>query len=135
MKTTRILLFSCFILLMSINAVAQQQIISIEQNNGRLAIMQPDNTKKPVLLTKEQLQNLLSSSQYSSYKTAHNCYVASIPLLTLSGCYVAISTVSVIVGIYADASWQYDPEKPTMSASFIFYTLAGITLGGSLLHF
>jgi hypothetical protein len=123
---------------MGVCIFAQQQIISIERNKGKLAITQPDSNTKPVLLTNEELQHLFSEAQYRSYKNAHNCYVAAIPLIAFSGLSAVPSLVFLGMGIYHDIKMYYHPlqfPEHHHGSPFLLYILSGIAMADALVTF
>ena len=67
----------------SVNLHAQSDSLlqnsDLKRHNFRLAI----EGGPTMLLEKKQLQTMLSEEQFRSYKVARNCYIASIPLLSL----------------------------------------------------
>ena len=106
MKAIRYILF-CLGLFIITDVVAQQSITSIQRYRGKLAIPALQEHTKPIQLTKIQLQELLSQEQYKSYKTARNRYTASIPLLTLAGCGMALNTIWFVLAINENLNPHY----------------------------
>jgi hypothetical protein len=127
MRKCSLILFLFFINL----AGAQQSIISLQRYRGNLTTDSLIANKKPVLLTKFQLQEILSVDQFKSYKTAHNCYVASIPLFTLSGCGVVISATFLGMGIYSELP-SHHQDFGHGAVNWIMYMFSGITLGTTM---
>ena len=99
----RFLLFVivCF---MSVNLHAQSdnllQNFDLKRHKFRLAIDVPNNDAGVMPLKKEQLQTVLSYEQFRSYKVARNCYIASIPFLSLGAGFTALVFVSGMIENY-----------------------------------
>ena len=132
--------FLLFVVLsvMSVNLQAQSDSLlqnsDLKRHNFRLAIdtsngTNDDEEESVIVLKKEQLQTMLSYEQFQSYKMARRCYIASIPLLVLSGCGTAITTTFVGMGIY---NYFSDGKLGYGSMTVMFYFLAGCTFAGTL---
>ena len=83
-----------------------------------------ENTK-PIQLTKTQLQGLISQEQYAAYQTARNCYIASIPVLSLAGSAIYVSGIFLGLGIRWD--WAIAPLGAIFAATLIS-SIPGIVL-------
>ena len=72
------------LLVVSVNLQAQSndflQNSDLKRKGFKLAIDTQNETESMVVLEKEQLRTMLSDKQFRSYKTARNCYIASIPV-------------------------------------------------------
>ena len=82
----RFLLF-VIVCVMSVNLHAQSDSLlqnsDLKRKQFRLAIDVPNNEEDVMLLKKEQLQTMLLYEQFRNYRISRNCFVASIPLLSL----------------------------------------------------
>jgi len=92
------------LLVVSVNLQAQSndflQNSDLKRKGFKLAINTQNETKSTVVLEKEQLRTMLSDEQLRSYRVARNCFVASIPLLSLAGYYTTIGSVFLGYGWY-----------------------------------
>lgn len=92
--------FCLLFLLINIRLSAQERFFPIERYKGKLALTPQEISQKPVLLADFQLQEMLSAEQYKNYNIARNCYIASIPLYVISGCWFAFSGFWIGAGIH-----------------------------------
>ena len=102
--------------------IASVREFPLKRKRGKLATYSKESNdfKK---LNSEELTDLLSESQYSKYKKARSCYIAAIPLLSVSGLYFLYSVYFFRVA--------YPFERGSMVANQIGF----ITLGASMLCF
>ena len=112
------------LLVVSVNLQAQSDSLllnsDLKRKGFKLAIDMPtENEERRRILEKEQLQMMLSDKQFRSYKTARNCYIASIPMLSLSACFFILGEV-----IWQQRNGNFDLGASILSS---IATLAGIT--------
>lgn len=80
---------------------------------------------------KQQLKMMFTSEQFRAYNNVRNCYIASIPLLTIGACGVAIATGFTCAGIRAvsENGWHRDDfgHDPRLGFNLALFTF-GATL-------
>jgi hypothetical protein len=117
---------------------AQQTVSSLEQLPmkhycGHLVVKDVFHDNKTVTLKKTDLQSLLTNEQFLAYNKARNCYIASIPLLTLGGCVFTIATVFFGIGLHNMLTfsrsqwveWLQEGFDPRLAAVVGGYLYAG----------
>jgi hypothetical protein len=90
-------------------------------------------SQKKIKLEKEQLNTMLSEKQFHDYKIARNCYVASIPLLTLGACGLTASTVILSIGLNAGLKWGWKTDPMTRHNNLATVIFAGYIFGYALI--
>ena len=71
------------------------QNANLKRENFRLAFDTPNSS----VLKKEELKILLSDKQFSTYNHARSCYIASIPLLTVSSVFFTFGSFFLVAGL------------------------------------
>ena len=88
------------LLVVSVNLQAQSDSLLLNSDmrryQSKLAVdVSNKNEELLRILKKEQLQMMLSDKQFRSYKTAHNCYIASIPMLSLGAGFFILGRIMI----------------------------------------
>ena len=96
----RALILAVSLLLVFQNVTNAQSDICVQNSNlkrekFRLSFDTPNSS----VLKKEELRLLLSENQFKTYNHARRCYVASIPLLSLSACCITAGSILLVAGL------------------------------------
>jgi len=146
MKKIQFLIILCFVGIVQTVTAQSDSLVhntNIKREKFRLAVVESnsiDNELKAGILKKDQLQLLLSHDQFRAYKHARRCYHASIPLLSLSACGIAVTCMYLGIGIH-DIRHRTLTQRLNhqgglaFAVSFIFFTagtlpylISGVTL-------
>ena len=82
----RFLAVAIFLSMTNIQAQSNDLLLNSDMRRyqSKLAVdVLIENEVRGRILKKEQLQRMLSKEQFYDYRMAHNCYIASIPLISL----------------------------------------------------
>ncbi|MDR1112300.1 MAG: hypothetical protein LBL18_00840 [Bacteroidales bacterium] len=90
-------------------------------------------SQKNIKLEKEQLKTLFSDKQFRDYKTAHRCYISSIPLLTLAACELTASVVMLGIGLHGGLKWGWKTDFESKYSNLTPIIFAGYVFGASLI--
>ena len=125
------------LLVVVVNLQAQSndflQNSDLQRKGFKLAIDTPNGTNENeasmVVLKKEQLQTMLSYSQFESYKNARYYYRVSIPLLSLAACGIIPSAYFLVAGIIAKNNRSLAlPLSGILFAGTLPFLVSGIVL-------